>query len=367
MVASLSEHADDASLVVSVQQGEPEAFAELFRRHWPDVRRLCARRMGSVVDGDEVAQAAFVKAFERIDQCGGERRFGAWVNVIAARLCADAGRSRGRIVLGEVPDERLPRSGGPEEALMRLEGAGEVGKALRTLPQRQREVVIARDIEGRRPAEIAAALGVSIGAVDSLLLRARRRLASVLTNGGEMGATNVSMAAASTVTGGLLARQAGSLRALGDLFRRLSLHAAQALGLAPGFPGASAEALAAAGLAAAVAFGGAGADTSEPPGDVVGQVSGLVPPADVPATPAVPEPAVAVAPPAVEVPSTPTVPPTPVPAPGVAATPPSLPGLVGVDGAQVVDSVVAPVIEEILGLSTAVTDDVQVRLVPVGH
>ena len=49
--------------------------------------------------------------------------------------------------------------------------------ALASLPIRQREVMIARHLDGKGPSEIAEALGLSLGAVDSLLLRARRRLA----------------------------------------------------------------------------------------------------------------------------------------------------------------------------------------------
>ena len=87
---SVQEVADDAALVRAVQAGDLEAFSELFRRHHQAVRRACARRMGNIIEADEMAQAAFVRALERIDRCGGDRRFGPWVQVIAQRLCIDA-------------------------------------------------------------------------------------------------------------------------------------------------------------------------------------------------------------------------------------------------------------------------------------
>ena len=178
---------DDCTLVVAVQSGDAGAYEELFRRHHASVKRHCARRLGNQVEADEVAQAAFVRAFERIDRCVGDRRFGAWVQVIAQRLCVDLLRARYRTTPDDDPlrNERTalnlvsdPDAGtATEEALVRRERTETVHAALALLPDRQREVVVARHLEGRRPPEIAAALGLSVGAVDSLLLRGRRRLA----------------------------------------------------------------------------------------------------------------------------------------------------------------------------------------------
>jgi RNA polymerase sigma-70 factor (ECF subfamily) len=174
---------DDASLVVAVQAGDHEAYGLLFSRHYESVRRACVRRLANGVEADEVVQAAFVRAYERIDQCGGERRFGAWVHVIAARMCIDVVRRRSRTTPAEDPLEgRLaPTTDGlPEEEILAAERRRQVRVALSALSSRQRDVVIARDLEGRRPPEIAASLGMTLSAVDSLLLRGRRHLASTL-------------------------------------------------------------------------------------------------------------------------------------------------------------------------------------------
>lgn len=178
---------EDSALVVAVQAGDLGAYEELFRRHQRSVRRVCARRLGDEVEADEATQAAFVRALERIDRCLGDRRFGAWVQVIAGRLCVDMIRARIRTTPDDDPlrDERpalnvvayLDAVAVIEEAIVRRERSEKVHQAIALLPARQREVVVARHLEGRRPPEIAASLGLSVGAVDSLLLRARRRLA----------------------------------------------------------------------------------------------------------------------------------------------------------------------------------------------
>ena len=235
---------DDADLVVAAQEGDTEAFAELFRRHYGAVRRICARRLGNLADADEVAQAAFVRAFERIHQCEGERRFGAWVQVIAYRLGADARRSQARALPSDEPvtgDAAL----GPnscEDSLLRAERVAEVRSMLQTLPARQREVIIARDLEGRRPGEIAASLGLSLGAVDSLLLRARRRMANAWQAASvEHGAASVQVTTASLAATTAVRPQAVGrvLSVVGDAVDRVSLHVANALGLTPGAPAAA--------------------------------------------------------------------------------------------------------------------------------
>jgi len=173
--------------VVAVQAGDVGAYEELFRRHHTSVKRVCARRLGDQVEADEVAQATFVRALERIDRCIGDRRFGAWVQVIAQRLCVDMIRARRRTrpdddpIRGERPAlnlvSGLDAGTVTEEALVRRERTQNLHEALALLPERQREVVVARHLQGRTPPEIAAKLGLSVGAVDSLLVRARRRLA----------------------------------------------------------------------------------------------------------------------------------------------------------------------------------------------
>lgn len=178
---------DDCALVTAVQAGDLDAYEELFLRHHQSVKLVCARRLGDQVEADEATQAAFVRAFERIDRCMGERRFGAWVQVIAARLCVDMIRARIRTTPDDDPlrNDRAPLNvvseidvgTATEEALVRRERTEKVQQAIALLPDRQRQVVVARHLEGRRPPEIAASLGLSVGAVDSLLLRARRRLA----------------------------------------------------------------------------------------------------------------------------------------------------------------------------------------------
>ncbi|MEY2467875.1 MAG: polymerase sigma-70 factor, subfamily [Actinomycetota bacterium] len=259
-------------LVLAAQAGDSEAFAELFRRHYPMVRRVCARKLRALHEADEVAQAAFVRAYERLDRCNGDRRFGAWVQVIANNMCIDHMRDSNRTTPSDEPmqgDAALgPNS--PEDTVLRSEQAAMIQKALASLPDRQRDVVVARDMDGRRPPEIAAALGLSLGAVDSLLLRARRRLAaSVQSMTAESGAASMVTTAAVAAVGST-ATQLGPIsrfaQALGEAVASASFHVASSMGMVPGVPSAIAQAApaAAAGFASLLPLAGVAATPAVP-------------------------------------------------------------------------------------------------------
>jgi RNA polymerase sigma-70 factor (ECF subfamily) len=254
----------DANLVIAAQAGDDEAFAELFRRHYPSVRRACARRMHSPREADELAQAAFVRAWERIDRCTGERRFGGWVQVIASNLCVDAMRERSRLTLFNptTNEADLPQAAGPEEVILRDETVGLVHSALADLPPRQRDVVVARDLERRRTSDIAAALGLSVGAVDSLLLRGRRRLAAAFERlSSETGAATSSASTSAALAGGATVgsgRILGLARSVANAVQDAAYRLAAALGAIPGTPSVIERASGAAALGAAIAAATAG-------------------------------------------------------------------------------------------------------------
>lgn len=312
MAVSADDITDDARLVLAVQAGDTDAYAELFRRHYPAVRRACARRLRDVAEADEVAQAAFVRALERIDRCGGERRFGAWVQVIAQRLCIDAMRASARTTPRADPlaGEREVGPNTPEDRALDADRASTLRAALATLPPRQRDIVIARDLHDRRPPEIAAAFGLSIGAVDSLLLRARRRLAGAYkAAAGEQGistaASSAAVASGTVAAGnrGLVDAIAAGVRAVRDVVVNVpSLASAPAA--APIAASPAARRTAAATVAVVLTLVGAGG----------GPTTHSHAPVAVPAVPAV------------RVPS----PPPAVPSTPVAPQAPDLAGLVGI-------------------------------------
>ena len=176
--------------------------------------------MACPLEAEEIAQAAFVRALERIGQCRGDRQFGGWVQIIARHLCVDALRARSRVVPTEAPMSENHTDGNePHDSLFDHERTMQVRRALDSLPPRQRQAVTAR-AQGTGPSEIADDLGLSVGAVDSLILRGRRKLALAYRRvAGEGGAT-ATVTSARAAAALLAFLSIGSTRLLGGVRRR---------------------------------------------------------------------------------------------------------------------------------------------------
>jgi RNA polymerase sigma-70 factor (ECF subfamily) len=123
-IESASRH--DLELVALAVAGGRDAFGELVRRHGGAVRALL-RRMGA--DGalaDDLAQDAFLAAFEQIAEFRGEGTFQAWVKRIAARLYVRRWRKDARLdLMAQTPEaapDAAPTRAGPE-GLIDLDGA----------------------------------------------------------------------------------------------------------------------------------------------------------------------------------------------------------------------------------------------------
>jgi RNA polymerase sigma factor (sigma-70 family) len=125
---------------------------------------------------EDVVQQAFVKAYEAMHRDGAELNLRPWLYRIAHNTALNALRDRG--LRHDQLDERIDGVERPEQALERSQGLRDVLVAVQALPERQRDAILLRELEGRSYEEIALALGVSGGAVRQLLNRARNSLRS---------------------------------------------------------------------------------------------------------------------------------------------------------------------------------------------
>lgn len=166
--------AHDLELVSLGRGGDRAAFGELVRRHGSAVRAF-ARRMGA--DGataDDVAQDAFLAAFEQIADFRGEGAFQGWVKRIAARAYVRRWRREGRLEGPDPSDEAAQASEGSSEsgAAARID----LDEALKTLSAPERLCVSLCYGAGLSHAEAAAALNAPLGTVKSHVKRGLDRL-----------------------------------------------------------------------------------------------------------------------------------------------------------------------------------------------
>lgn len=168
---------------IARREGGERALGALIEALGPPVTRIAARFLGSAAEADEVAQDTFLRVWDhaaRFDPARGGGR--AWVFAIAVRLCHDrARRARVRAVLGlgrgtEGVAEPADPAPGPAEVLAARQEVAATAAALRALPGRQRMAILLTVAGGMDSAAAAATLGVGPGALEQLLVRARRGL-----------------------------------------------------------------------------------------------------------------------------------------------------------------------------------------------
>jgi RNA polymerase sigma factor (sigma-70 family) len=163
----------DERLVDLVRAGSEPAFETIVERYWRALMRYVSRLLPPE-RAEDVVQQSFVKAYEAMQRDGAELNLRPWLYRIAHNTALNALRDRG--LRHDQLDERIDGVERPDQALERTQGLRDVLVAVQALPQRQRDAILLRELEGRSYAEIAVALGVTDGAVRQLLNRARNSL-----------------------------------------------------------------------------------------------------------------------------------------------------------------------------------------------
>src|SRR4051794_161242 len=164
----------DRALVEAYQEGNDQAFELLYSRYYRRLERYCYRRLGDKHEAEEVTQEAFARALRAMPTFAGERRFYPWMTVIASRLCVDASRRRDRVSPADDIDPGFLDA--PQDELVDRVDIERVVAAVGRLDPRHQEVLRLREREGWSYQHIAEHLGITVGAVETLLFRARRAL-----------------------------------------------------------------------------------------------------------------------------------------------------------------------------------------------
>lgn len=175
-------------LVVGSQRGDRDAFTALVRWYQGMVVATARGILGDEAEAEDVAQEAFLQAFRHLGRLRRPASFRAWLLHTVVRLCLSRRRRAGspHLPLDQVRDEDLPPSllGVPEQELLRAELARGVREGLRQLTEKERIVLILREMDGLKYEEIARAVGVPVGTVRSRLHAARQALGRYLAERG---------------------------------------------------------------------------------------------------------------------------------------------------------------------------------------
>ena len=168
---------DEIELVTQAQNGDRNAFSELVRAHSQGVLNVVYRMCGNQQLAEDAAQEAFIQAWMRLSSFRPKASFRSWLYRIAVNSAIDMLRKEKRVLLNAVEDLNLAASNpSPEAMLASNERAELVAKAVSTLPDASRAVLILREYEGLSYNEIAETLEIPMGTVMSRLSYARKIL-----------------------------------------------------------------------------------------------------------------------------------------------------------------------------------------------
>jgi RNA polymerase sigma-70 factor (ECF subfamily) len=172
-----------AGLVALAQQGDGEAFGQVYDAYVDSVYRYLYYRVGSHALAEDLTSETFLRALRRLDSFTWQGKdIGAWFTTIARNLVADhvkSSRFKLEVSTADMLDADRADAGIEDEVLGRLQSAALLD-AVRKLKPEQQECVVLRFLQGLSVAETAEVLGRSEGAVKQLQLRAVRALAKLL-------------------------------------------------------------------------------------------------------------------------------------------------------------------------------------------
>jgi len=178
------DNSSDSELLQAMRAGDEEALAALYRRRQPGIYRFALQMCGSQQLAEDITQEVFMvlmREAHTFDPARGS--LGAFLMGIARHhLRRRLQRERFYVAMSEAPDngglssQVLVTTVGPLDEMSRTEAIEAVRRAVLTLPERYREVVVLCDLQEMSYAETAEILGCAIGTVRSRLHRARALL-----------------------------------------------------------------------------------------------------------------------------------------------------------------------------------------------
>jgi RNA polymerase sigma-70 factor (ECF subfamily) len=175
----------DADLLRAHVGGDPDAFAELVRRHRDRLWAVALRTIGDREEAADAVQDALLSAHRSAARFRGDSMVTTWLHRIVVNACLDRIRRRQAHPTVPLPDGSHSDDGirtGPEPAapVQDHDTALVVRQALAELPAEQRAALVLVDVQGYPVAEAAEILGVAEGTIKSRCARGRARMALAL-------------------------------------------------------------------------------------------------------------------------------------------------------------------------------------------
>jgi RNA polymerase sigma-70 factor (ECF subfamily) len=171
---------DDRALMAAHLDGDPDAFAELVRRHRDRLWAVAVRTLGDPEDAADAVQNALVSAYRNAASYRGDAAVTTWLHRIVVNACLDLVRRRRSRPADPLPDDESRHPADRTDHIAARDTRLAVEEALATLPYEQRAAIVLVDVQGYSVDEAAAMLDCAPGTIKSRCSRGRARLLPLL-------------------------------------------------------------------------------------------------------------------------------------------------------------------------------------------
>ncbi len=174
----------DEILIERFQQGDYYAFEQIIKRYKDQLVNFAYRFLGDLEDAEDIVQETFLRVYRKKNAYKNVAKFSTWIYTITGNLAKTELRRRKRRKLLSISnlgfedkDFELPASEkGPEENVDNVIKDREIQKAIDSLPEKFKEVIVFRDIQELSYEEISSILKIPLGTVKSRVNRGRLKL-----------------------------------------------------------------------------------------------------------------------------------------------------------------------------------------------
>lgn len=183
----------DEELVKKVKDGDIDAFEDIVKKYEKKIFSLIYNMLRNENEIEDIAQEVFIKVYKNLDKFHGDSSLYTWIYKIATNLCLDQIKKRKDIIYMDeklrVNDDeveiQIPSDEKTQDELYeQKELKQKLEKCIDKLPEKQRAMIVLRDIKGLAYDEIAEILELKLGTVKSQINRARLKLKELLEKDG---------------------------------------------------------------------------------------------------------------------------------------------------------------------------------------
>ncbi len=163
---------NEVEWITAAQQGDQQAFHQLYVRYHRRMYALCWRMLADKDSAEDVCQEVFVQLWQKISHFRGDSKFSTWLHSVATNTVLGHLRKQKNWLqkVFSIEDQ------GVEDAAVEMPELPELDKHIMRLPERARLVFVLFAVEGYRHEEIANMLGMAVGSSKSQYHRARSLL-----------------------------------------------------------------------------------------------------------------------------------------------------------------------------------------------